>query len=384
MKKILILYAKYGGGHLSAAYSIQNYIEENYLEYDIRTVDCVEYINGLLSAVTTSAYKQMAKKAPWAWKKVYYNSQKGKLAKISSSLNKKMANKLHNLFREYLPDLVISTHPFASQMTSYLKETNKTDCKLATVLTDFASHDQWLVGKEYCDLYFVSNENMKHELLEAQIPENKIHVTGIPISERFSENYNKDEIFKTFNLNPNKKTILFFGGGEFGLGKKRNIEILKSFTKHIDKYQTIAISGKNKKMNNEFLKLYKKLNNPDLHILKYTKHVPELMSIASLVATKPGGLTTSESLASGLPMIIISPIPGQEEQNAEFLEKHSAGIWIKKDDNIDEIIAEILTNEEKLNSMKQNCISLAKKDSTKNICEIALQTIATIDNSGLF
>lgn len=375
MKRVLILYAKYGGGHLSAANSIQNFIEENYyFDTQVKSVDCVEYASPVLSGLTIEAYKDMAKKAPWAWKKVYYNSENGALSHISTDIAKKMARKLHTLFKEFLPDIVISTHPFATQMTSYLKEHENVDCKLATVLTDFAPHAQWLVGKDYCDLFFVSNDDMKTELInDYNIPETKVFVTGIPLSDKFLDDFKEDECFDVLRLKKEKKVLLFFGGGEFGLGEKRTVKVLKSLANHLDEYQIVAISGRNKKMNNEFLKLYKKVKNDDLHIYKYTTNVPELMYISSLVVTKPGGLTSTESLASGLPMLIINPIPGQEEENARFLEKSGAAVWIKKDDDIDMIVDNLLKDTDKLEKMKENCLALSKRDSTKNICNIILE-----------
>lgn len=375
MKRVLVLYAKYGGGHLSAANSIQNFIEENYyFDTQVKSVDCVEYASPVLSGLTIEAYKDMAKKAPWAWKKVYYNSENGALSHISTDIAKKMARKLHTLFKEFLPDIVISTHPFATQMTSYLKEHENVDCKLATVLTDFAPHAQWLVGKDYCDLFFVSNDDMKTELTnDYNIPETKVFVTGIPLSDRFLDDFKEDECFDVLRLKKEKKVLLFFGGGEFGLGEKRTVKVLKSLANHLDEYQIVAISGRNKKMNNEFLKLYKKVKNDDLHIYKYTTNVPELMYISSLVVTKPGGLTSTESLASGLPMLIINPIPGQEEENARFLEKSGAAVWIKKDDDIDMIVDNLLKDTDKLEKMKENCLALSKRDSTKNICNIILE-----------
>ena len=165
MKKILILYAAYGGGHLSAAKSIKEYIDNNFENVETNIVDCIKYINKALDKITTGAYKEMAKKAPWAWKQVYYHSEKGALSKISSTTNKVISRKLKNLFEEYSPDLVISTHPFGTQMTSYLKRKGKINCKLATILTDFAPHDQWLVGNEYGDYFFVSNNSMKTSLV---------------------------------------------------------------------------------------------------------------------------------------------------------------------------------------------------------------------------
>lgn len=374
MKKVLVMYAKYGGGHLSAACSIQNYIEKNYSDVEVNLVDCVEYISKPLSKATTGIYKQAAKSAPWAWKKIYYNSQNGILSGISNCANKIMSRKLFKLFKGYSPDIVISTHPFASQMTSYIKEHKKIKCKLATIMTDFASHNQWLVGKEFCDLYFVSNEQMKQDLICEGISSNKIYITGVPLSYKFSDEYvsefNRKKIFNDFSLKPDKKTILFFGGGALGIGKEKTIQVLKSIVRYIDNYQIVAISGKNKKMNDEFLKIYEELNNKDLHIMEYTQNVPELMCISSLVVTKPGGLTSSESLASALPMIIINPIPGQEEENAKFLEDSGVAVWLKKDDDVDEAVDSILNDSYRLKLMSENCLRIGKKNSTKEICNV--------------
>ena len=134
-----------------------------------------------------------------------------------------------------------------------------------------------------------------------------------------------------------------------------------------------SISGRNKKMHSEFLKLAEEIENEDLHILEYTNQVPELMSMASMVVTKPGGLTSSESLAAGLPIIIINPIPGQEEENAEFLEKNGAGYWIRKDDDIQAAIDSLILNEDRLKSMSDCANKLAKRNSSKDICEIIMK-----------
>ena len=107
-------------------------------------------------------------------------------------------------------------------------------------------------------------------------------------------------------------------------------------------------------------------------VLPYTNQVPELMSISDLVVTKPGGLTTTESLVSGLPIIAINPIPGQEEENAEFLEDAGVAVWIKKKDDINSVISSLLSSPEKLRQMKVNTKLLAKKNSTKDICRIIL------------
>lgn len=230
-----------------------------------------------------------------------------------------------------------------------------------------------LYGHENTDYFFVAHDKMKEYLISKNIPEAKVFATGIPISSRFLKEYNKKEILNEFELQENKKTILFFGGGEFGLGKTKTIQIFEDLAKNFDNIQVIAIAGKNPKMKIAFEEIvlnYNKQNS--IKVLEYTNKVPELMCISDLVVSKPGGLTTSESLASGLPMVIINPIPGQEEENAEFLQSKNIGIWIRKHDSSYEILNSLLSNSDKLEQMKINTKLLAKKYSTQDICKIVL------------
>ena len=373
MKKILIFYGSYGGGHLSAARSIKEYINLNYKDYQIEMVDCIEYINKALNKVTTKAYSDMAKSAHWIWKKVYYSAEKGPIAKMNDETQKILSIKLNKLLQEYNPDLIISTHPFASHMCAILKRKKKINCRIATIITDYAPHSQWLMYPVYIDYFFVAHDGMKEDLINRGIKESQIKVTGIPLSNRFLAHYDKENILSEFELSQDKKTILFFAGGEQGFGKDKVFNMLKSIIENFPNLQIIAISGKNDKMKKQFDELVEETNSiSNVKIIKYTNKIPELMSISDLVITKPGGLTTTESLASGLPIIVINPIPGQEEENAEFLEKKGVGIWLKKNDKIEEELYKILNDPEKLQHMKINARLLAKKNSTRDICETLL------------
>lgn len=371
--KILIFYASYGGGHLNAAKSIKECIDNNYKNCETKLIDCMKYVNKPIEAITTTAYKEMAKKMPWAWGKIYDDSQSGPLAHISSRSNQIFAIKLLKLLRGEKPDLIISTHPFGSQMCGYLKRKGKISAKIATIMTDFAPHDQWLVENENTNYFFVAHDKMKDYLISKGIPESKVFATGIPISSRFLKDYDRTKILKQLGLKDGKKNILLFGGGEFGLGRETTIEVFSNLVKEFNDIQIIAISGKNKKMKENFENIVAGNNKQkNVKILSFTNKVPEIMSVCDLVVSKPGGLTTSESLASNLPMIIINPIPGQEEENAEFLESKGVGIWIRKDSISLDILKSVIDNPEKLHEMKENTKILAKKHSTENICKILL------------
>lgn len=288
MKKILIFYGSYGGGHLSAANSIREYIEKNYEDTEILMVDCIEYINKILNKITTKAYADMAKNARWAWEFIYYRTEKGPASKISSNTQKILALKLNKLIQDFQPDLIVSTHPFSSQMCAYLKKKGKTNSKIATILTDYAPHSQWLMYPEYVDYFFVAHEGMKISLVEHGVPLEKIYATGIPLSNRFLSHYDKKKILSEFSLQLNKITILFFAGGKYGFGKDKTFNILKSLISGFPDMQIIAIAGKNEKMKHQFEELVDETHTEEsVKILEFTNKIPELMSVSDLVITKP-------------------------------------------------------------------------------------------------
>ena len=377
MKKILIFYGSYGGGHLAAAKTIKAYLEENYQnKVEIEMIDCIEYINKVINKVSTEAYKELAKKAPWVWKQVYTNAQHGALSRISTTTNKLMSHKLNILLQEVKPDLIISTHPFSTQMCAILKEKGKINCRLATIMTDYHTHDQWLVAYKYVDYFFVANQQMKTDMIMKGINSQKIFVTGIPVSERFLKKYNKDEICKELGLSPNKQTMLFFAGGEFGLGRNSTYMTLKVLIRLFKDLQVIAISGKNKKMNKKFNNLVKVTKSEDrIKIFEFTDKIPEIMSISSAVITKAGGLTITESLVSGLPIAIINPIPGQEVENTQYLVDNGVAVWIKKDYSVARALKNLYKNQDLLKDMANKSKQMSKPNATSDMCKIMIEQL---------
>lgn len=374
MKKVLILYGSYGGGHKAVANTMKQHIEENYKDKEVNMIDCIEYISKTINKITTGAYNQMGRKAPWLWKKVYFNSERGMLAKVSNGINALMSKKLCKLIEKESPDVIISTHPFSTQMCGLLKKKGKIKCKVATIMTDYEIHNQWLQESDNIDYYFVAHGGMRESMINRGVDAFKIFITGIPISNRFLEEFNKIQLLDQFGLEENKKTVLFFGGGEMGLGKEKTCEVLKALITCFNNIQIIAISGKNEAMYEAFETIVTETKSRSrVKVVKYTTKVPELMSISNIVITKAGGLTTTESVASGVPMIIINPLPGQEEQNAEFLEKKKVAVWLRKHNDVKEFLKSVIGSDEKIEQMKNNTKILAKKTSTRDICKIIFE-----------
>ena len=241
MKKILIFYGSYGSGHLSAAKNIKEYIENNYEDSEILMIDCIEYINKFLNKITTKAYSVFSKHAPNIWAKIYYGSEEGCLANFSNFINKLMSKKLYKLISNYNPDIIISTHPFSSQMCSILKKKNIINIPVATIMTDYAPHNQWIINHEFIDYYFVAHENMKIDLMNKGISKDKIFATGIPVSTKFLLEYNKEEIAKKYNVDLNKRIILFFVSGTYNLGMEKMNDVLKSIITNLSVFNTSLI-----------------------------------------------------------------------------------------------------------------------------------------------
>ena len=372
---ILLFYASYGSGHLSAASAIEQYIKEHYPNDKTLKIDYVEYINRSINKISTSAYKNIILKTPLLWGQVYKLLKNDTILDITQFSNRFMAKKIFKLFEDFEPDLVISCHPLGGQITAFLKSHNKTNCKLATVMTDFASHKQWLIGKDYTDYFFVSNIEMKTSLISEGIFPNKIYVSGIPISPNFYKNYDKESIYNSLKILKNKKNIIFFGGGSLGLSSSTNVQnILTSLLQATNEsYQIIIISGKNQKLYNEFQKTITNTNHTsNTKLIDFTTQIPELLPITSFVITKPGGLTITECITSNVPVILINPIPGQEKENAQYIVDKKMGIWIKTNKPTPEYFQDILNDDKLIKEIKNNQKIYSHLNSTQNICNILI------------
>lgn len=370
-KKIILLYASIGGGHYKAADGVKNYLLEHYPNHSVEMIDALKYTNKVVDKIIISAYINMARYSPKFWGDLYSFSEKQYSAvNFSNAVQRILSIKLLKLFEEKKPDIVISTHPFITEMVAILKKRNKFQTDLNVILTDYASHKFWELKPEYVNRYFVANEEMKYTLINNGISENKVFVTGIPVGEAFLKEYNKKEIYKSFDLNENKRTILLFGGGEYGLSNVKKFLIGLLETK--EDLQIVAIAGKSKKTQNMFKKICPKYNKKAV-ILGYTNKVPELMSIADFVISKPGGLTTTEILTCNIPFIIINPIPGQEEENARFLLNNGAAVRLFDADKTTPFLNRLLNDEKRLKCMKEMQKNIAKPNSTKDIVEKILE-----------
>lgn len=368
--KALILSVSAGGGHVSTAEAIEDYILINEPQSETRIVDTLKYINPIIDKVVIGSYLKSLKLTPALFGKLYdYSENDFGLATLSSKLNEAMSFKLLPLIEESLPDIIFCTHPFPIEMMSVLKGKSKTDIPVIAVLTDYACHSLWLHPN--IDAYVVSNSDMISDMEAKGIPSQFIYDLGIPVKPSFYEKFNRCDTLSELNLNPDLCTILIMGGS-LGMGKITEIyQQLISLHKDI---QIIVIAGNNKKLYST-LKEISEDSFQKTKIIGFTKNVNKYMQACDLLLTKPGGLTITEALCSNIPLGIFSPIPGQEEKNAEFLVKHNLAINLDNVEDSNRIIIDLLKSKDKLEELKNNCIKYSHPNSGNDIYKLAKSLI---------
>jgi processive 1,2-diacylglycerol beta-glucosyltransferase len=319
---VLFLTVSTGRGHEKAAQAVKEIIEEFYPGSRTLIVDALRYTSPIADKIIIGSYLNTIRNTPSIYRKLYKMSEMGdNFYSLNKKFNKLLSGRLLNLIKEFNPSVIVTTHPFSLQMLSELKKKTDFNIPVLAIVTDYVFHSFWL--HELVDAYIVAHENLKNDMVKWGISESRIFPYGIPVQQKFLEKKDKKEVRKQLGLD-DKLTALIMGGS-LGFG-----EIDTAFSNLLKcrrDLQIIVVTGEN-------IGLLKKLSNysanacKNVKILGYTDMVPELMDVSDFLLTKPGGLTISEALVKGIPIYIISPIPGAEEGNADFLLQNGAAVRV--------------------------------------------------------
>lgn len=418
--KILILSASTGGGHNRASNALKSYINSQDSSISVEIVDTLEYCSSLLNKTVTIGYKALAKNAPELYGTFYKTADKtSPISELVNTVVTQFAKKLLPLISEKSPDIVVTCHPFASSMMSILKATYNVNVPVVSILTDYMPHRAYI--GDHIDAYITASKDTADNLSKKyDVDPRRIYPLGMPIFQSF---YNADEnrareTIDRLGFSHDKPTVLIMAGS-FGV-----TDILKIYENLVElelDYQIIVITGKNKRLYEAFEKLLNRdisefetedyteiiTEVSDAHfarmIYEHSEHlrkelknklrktfrrstdktkptklfyfvdnVEDYMHVSDLIVTKPGGLTTSESLACGLPMAVFKAFPGQEAQNADFLVQKQAAIILEKGTKGAQQIESLLSDPQKLAQMKQNCKDCAQTNSTQRIFSLLM------------
>ena len=323
--RVLVLSASAGAGHLRAAEAIEKAIQLRGLATEIQHLDVLKYTNKVFRHLYSKAYIDLVNNAPEVLGWLYdYLDDPRKNDPIRAAFDRLNANPFIRYLRKYQPDVAICTHFLPAEIISALKGKGKVKVLNTVVVTDFDVHAMWLC--RHVEQYFVAIEETKVHLKAMGVPDSLVTVSGIPVDPVFNEHKDKRAMRRKHGLSEDRFTILVSAGG-FGVGPVGHM--MKSLAKLSHPAQVIAVCGRNEALKTELTDAVKELavgSQVSFHLIGFTTEMDELMTVADLFVGKPGGLTTSEVLSKGLPMVVINPIPGQEERNSDHLLEEGAAI----------------------------------------------------------
>jgi processive 1,2-diacylglycerol beta-glucosyltransferase len=357
--RVLILSASAGAGHLRAAEAVEKAFVQTGAAREVRHLDVLEYTNALFRSLYSKTYLDMVNTMPevlgWLYDRLDDPEHDDRLRLEFEKLN---AQPFIKELQQFDPEITVCTHMLPAELVSWLKAKRRTSARQAIVVTDFDVHAMWLC--RHYEHYFVALDETRAHLEELGVPASKVSVTGIPIDPVFSKPKDQAAMRRKHGLEPERVTILVSAGG-FGVGRIETL--LQALSKLNHPAQIVPVCGRNEELLSS-LQARVDAQPRDARVLVkplgFTREMDELMAASDLIVGKPGGLTTSEALARGLVFVIVNPIPGQEERNADHLLEEGAAIRCNNLPVLAYKIDRLLDDPERLEGMRANARRLGR------------------------
>ena len=366
--RIILMYISEISGHHSATLAVEKAIKILSPGAEVLNINVFNYTNPTSEKIVNRIYMGVIKRTPGVWNYLYDNPAVAqKIEKIKESIHKFNSPKLKNLFDGFKPDAIACTQAFPCGMVADFKKTYNSDIPLLAILTDYVPHSYWIYDN--IDYYITPSEEVMLRLIKKGVAPHKIKSLGIPVDPKFNKNVLKNKVMHKLGLNPNLFTVLIMGGGQ-GLGPIKTI--VKSLEKVKKEFQEIIVTGINKKLYNSLKRKIKKYKKRIL-LFGYINNIEEIMGIADVIITKPGGVTTAEALAKKIPMIIVKPIPGQETNNTAYLTGKEAAIKVDNPKDINRIMEALLSSPAKLKYFSESAGRLSKPNASLDIAALLLE-----------
>lgn len=355
--KVLVIYATAGAGHRKAAEALYSGLKSR-PDIDAFLVDSLDYTNPFYKQLYSQTYTFLISKTPWLWGFLF-----GLLdikwvlplvrlvRRIQNAVNARRLSQ--HLIREKF-DYIFSTHFFPTEVAAYLRKKGKINTTVVCSVTDFDVHTIWLA--DGVDYYTVASEWTKDKLQTLGISEGKIIVSGIPTDKKFSDIKDIDALRQKLDLKKDVFTVLV-ATGSFGIGP------IEEIIRQLPDFQVMVVCGHNKA-------LYKRLSRTEKELVKIfglVDNMYELMAAADIMITKPGGLSISEALVSGLPLVFFNAIPGQESDNIKVLKEYGIGISGCRIEEMAKILDRFKSSSEEFQAAQERTKILAKPEAVNDI-----------------
>lgn len=362
MRSIAFLYASEGTGHRSAAENLMEWHLDASRENSAICLDVLEVLPFWLRGTVSVGYLLIARHAPWIWGRFYWGSDR-------PSVQASVFDRIHSLLCSiYLPKIeeivsssgaeaVVFTHYFGA---SVFAARNRLKIPVYYVNTDFITHR--FQRSPLFSASFAASEAAVEQYRRDGI--SNVFNTGIPVSKRYSSPISKITARERLGLDPFKKTVLVTGGG---IGAGPVIRVTKSLAAE-RQIHTLVICGNNMRLYKKLTSLYCGCDN--VSIFSFVDNMPEFYAASDLAVMKPGGLSLSEALSAKLPLLLMEPIPGQEQLNMDLLCAGNAARRLKNSADTAEEVLEMLENKREMEMINQGLAKFSKPRASEKILNI--------------
>ncbi|HEX5222139.1 MAG TPA: glycosyltransferase [Verrucomicrobiae bacterium] len=368
--RILIATETAGGGHLAAAAALEEAWRALRPSDTVERVDLVKFFSPLHRKIHADGYARLVQRAPELWGMIFTKTDDPEVARRLNRIKGLFPSLARKRFEKFVtdfnPDVVLCTHYEPVDALNEMRRERKTKKPfVVSVVTDFEAHALWMDAD--VDLYCVAAEETKARLIARGAADGNAVVTGIPIGAKFATKVDV-AVRKAMGLRDDLPTLLVLSGG-FGMGPVG--KILGGLDKVKHQFQTVVVCGRNEELRRE---LGAQDRKHPTRVLGFASNMHELMTVADLILTKPGGLTSSEALALGKPLFILDPIPGQEAANSDFLLERGAAVKVNRVEDLPFRI-EQLVGSKKLGEMASAAKALGRLKSAEAVCKEVLARV---------
>lgn len=372
-RPILILTTSAGAGHTAAARAIESAVQRFAPDETVEVHDLLQSTNAFFRNLYAGGYLQLAQHAPNLLGLIYESTDHRR--PVSDWLRTNFQHTNSRGARRYLlsrnPKLVINTHFYSAEVVARLRRSGRLDCPQVTVTTDFDTHRMWV--QQPSERYYAATEDGRKYLTSFGVPAASVRVTGIPIRPGFLQEIDPDAFRGKHGLDPRRPLVLLLCGG-FGVGPTE--DLFQQLLSLPDDIQVVVICGRNEKLRARLEHLG--AGRPTVKALGFSDEMHGWMQSADLAVTKPGGLTASEALASGLPLVIVHPIPGQESRNSDYLLENGAAIKVNSFRMLAVRVGELLEDRARLRALATAARKLAHPAAADEIAQDALRLIGCL------
>ena len=365
----MILSVTVGNGHNATAKAIGDMLSSKGVE--VKIIDTYKCVNKIVQKAIDKGYTLSIKHTKELYRLGYRFAEDYGSERVINHLNLiNLMNiigvsKFSDILYEYSPDVIVCTHVFAAQLVNELKKRNLTDVFTIGIITDYTIHPYW-ENVPFINKIVLASSLLEYRAIKRGISKECLLSYGIPVNPKFNENTSKEIACKELGIEISKPTVLLMGGG---LGYGKYLKTIKKLCKMDIDMQLLVVCGSNKKQFDDiqcYLSRY--TGSIKIYLYSFVNNVDIMMSVSDCIITKPGGLTVSEALVKNLPLILIKPIPGQEERNTEFLLNSGVALKSSSTYDVDECVYQLLRNDVQRERMRETMNLLTPKNATENLC----------------